>query len=208
MAQLLVLGELPATAAEVFSLPEHRAIVGLLRLDLPTVIVLPLYLLFLGLFAPLRQAVRARAICATSLAFVGVKLVLATPTALSLILLSESMAQRPRRRQEISYLMQKSDPGHRYVARNGAMMGGILGQSGAVLICVVMLRNAVFSKTTAYLGIVTHGLDLAHIVFGLLLPIIGTILMAVAGPLYPIWLFLVGRRPFQLAAASSTGKPF
>lgn len=86
-------------------------------------------------------------------------------------------------------------------------MGGILGQSGAVLICVVMLRSAVFRKTTAYLGIVMRGLDLA-IVFGLLLPVVGVVLMALAGPLYPIWLFLVGRRLFQLAAASSRGKPF
>lgn len=63
MVQLLVLGGPPATAAEVFSLLQNRRIVGLLRLDLPTIIVLPLYyLLFLGLFAALRQTDRARAL--------------------------------------------------------------------------------------------------------------------------------------------------
>ena len=210
MAQLLVLGGPPATAAEVFSLLQHRRIVGFLRLDLPTVIVLPLYyLLFLGLFAALRQTDRARAILATSLAFVGVTLVLATPTALSLIPLSEkyAAATTAATRNELlaaGEAILATDMWH----GTGAIMGGILGQSGAVLICVVMLRSAVFGKTTAYLGIVMHGLDLAHIVFGLLLPVVGIVLMAVAGPLYPIWLFLVGRRFFQLASASSTGKPF
>jgi hypothetical protein len=83
-------------------------------------------------------------------------------------------------------------------------MGGILVQSGAVLISVVMLRSSVFSRTTAYLGILMHGLDLAHIVSGLILPVSGVVLMAIAGPLYPVWLFLVGRRLLQLAAKGSS----
>jgi hypothetical protein len=85
----------------------------------------------------------------------------------------------------------------------GAILGGVLLQCGAVLICVVMLRGGVFSKATAWLGIVMHGLDLAHIVCGLLLPVSGVVLMAIAGPLYPIWLFLVGRRLLKLAAGKS-----
>ena len=48
-----------------------------------------------------------------------------------------------------------------------------------------------------------HGLDLAHIVSGLFLPASGVVLMAIAGPLYPIWFFLVGRRLLQLAATGS-----
>jgi hypothetical protein len=81
-------------------------------------------------------------------------------------------------------------------------MGGILLQSSAVLISVVMLRSSVFGKATAYLGILMHGVDLAHIVFGLFLPGVGIVLMAIAGPLYPIWLFLVSRRLLQLAERS------
>jgi hypothetical protein len=71
-----------------------------------------------------------------------------------------------------------------------------------VLISVVMLRSSVFGKPTAYLGILMHGFDLAHIVLGLLLPVLGVVFMAIAGPFYPIWLFLVGRRLLKLAAAS------
>jgi len=86
----------------------------------------------------------------------------------------------------------------------GAIMGGILVQSGAMLISVVMLRSSVFSRTTAYLVILMHGLDLAHIAFGLFLPGTGIVLLAISGPLYPIWLFLAGRRLLQLTSSSST----
>jgi hypothetical protein len=63
-----------------------------------------------------------------------------------------------------------------------------------------MLRGGVFGKATAWLGIVMHALDLAHILGGLFLPAAGVILMAIAGPMYPIWLYLVGRRMLKLAA--------
>jgi hypothetical protein len=80
-----------------------------------------------------------------------------------------------------------------------AILGGVLLQCGAVLISVVMLRGSVFSKTTAWLGIVIHGLDLAHIVGWLLLPAAGFVLLSIAGPLYPVWFILVGLRLLRLA---------
>ena len=48
----------------------------------------------------------------------------------------------------------------------GATMGGVLLECGAALISVVMLRSGVFTKATAYVGILAHGLDLAHIAPG------------------------------------------
>jgi hypothetical protein len=206
MVQLVVLGGQPATAAEAFSLLRNNRTVGLLRLDLPTVVAMPLYyFLFLGLFAALRRADRANAILATSLALVGVTLLLATPTALSMLSLSEKYAAATTEATRI----QLQAAGEAILATDiwhgtGAIMGGILVQSGAVLISVVMLRSSVFGRTTAYVGILTHGLDLAHIVFGLFLPLAGVVLMAIAGPLYLLWFPLVGRRLLQLAAAGST----
>ena len=200
IVQLIVLGGQPATAAEAFRLLQSNRIVGLLRLDLPTVFALPLYyFLFLGLFAALRRTDRANAILSTALAFVGVTLLLATPTALSMMSLSQRYAAataEPTRTQLLAAgeAILATDIWH----GTGAILGGILMQSGAVLISVVMLRSRVFGRPTAYLGVVMHGLDLAHIVSGIFLPVAGTVLMAIAGPLYPIWLFLVGRRLLQL----------
>ena len=206
MVQLVALGGPPTTAAEAFRLLQNNRIVGLLRLDLPTVLAVPLYyFVFLGLFAALRKTDRANAILSTALAFVGVTLLLATPTALSMLSLSEKYATATTEATKAQLLAA----GEAILATDiwhgtGAIIGGILVQSAAVLISVVMLRGTVFGKTTAYLGIVMHGLDLAHIVFGLFLPASGVVLMAIAGPFYPVWFFLIGRRLLQLAATGST----
>jgi len=204
IVQMLVLGGPPTSAAEAFTLLQHNKALGLLRLDLPTVVVMPLYyLLFLGLFVALRRMNPAIALLSTALVFVGVTLLLATPTALSMIPLSEKFAAATSDTARMQFLtageaLMASDIWH----GTGAILGGALLQCGAVLICSVMLRGGIFGKKTAWLGIVMHSLDLAHIVCGLFVPAAGIILMATAGPLYPIWLFLVGRRLLQLAAGS------
>lgn len=199
--QVVVLGGPPTTAAEAFTLLQKNKMVGLLRLDLPTTIAMPLYyFLVLGLFAALRHTDRANAILSTALTLVGVTLFLAMPTGLSMVPLSERYAAATTEALRI----QLQAAGEAILATyiwhgTGAMLGGILLQGGLVLISVVMLRSRIFSKTTAYLGVLTHGLDLAHIVVGLLLPRFGVVLMAIAGPLYPVWFLLVGRRLLQLA---------
>jgi hypothetical protein len=204
MVQLVLLGGPPTTAAAAFSLLHEHKIVGLLRLDLPTVFVMPLYyLLFLGLLAALWRTDRANATLSTSLAFVGVTLLLATPTGLSMMWLSEKYAAATTDAARMQFLaageaLLAADVWH----GTGAIIGGILAQSGAVLISVVMLRSSVFGKPTAYLGILMNGFDLAHIVLGLFVPVAGVVFMAIAGPFYPIWLFLVGRRLLKLAAAN------
>lgn len=202
MVQLLLLGGPPQTAAEAFTLLQHHRIVALLRLDLPTICILPFYyLLFLGLYAALSKTDHARVLLATALAFVGVTLVLATPTALSMIPLSDKYAAATSDAARNQLLaagdaIMASDIWH----ATGAIIGGILAQCGAVLICIVMLRGGVFGKVTAYIGIVMHGLDLAHIALGVFWPGAGFVLMAIAGPLYPVWFFLVGRRLLELGS--------
>ena len=202
MVQMIVLGGQPASAAQAFDLLQHHRVVGLLRLDLPTVAVLPLYyLLFLGLFAALRTSDYANALLSTALAFVGTTLVLSTPTALSMLPLSDKFAAATSdaARNELlsaGEAIMAADIWH----STGAILGGVLLQCGAVLISVVMLRGQVFSKTTAWLGILMHGIDLAHILGGLFLPVSGMILLAIAGPLYPVWFLLVGLRLLKLAS--------
>jgi hypothetical protein len=200
LVQLGVLGGQPATAAEAFRLLHASRVLGLMRLDLPTVLALPLYyLVFLGLFVALRQEVPAHAALATALAFVGVTLVLATPMGLSMLPLSDKYAAATS--EEVRGRLLAA--GEAILAADmwhgtGAFVGGILLQSGAVLISVAMLRTSVFTRTTAYVGILTHGLDLVHVVLGPFSAAAGALFMAVAGPLYLIWFPLVGRRLLQL----------
>jgi len=201
MIVLALFGVSPSTAAESFAMLQNSRIVGLLRLDILTVFVyMPLcYLLFLGIYVALRRTNGAYAALATVLVFVGITLFLATPSALSMIVLSDKYAVATTDAQRSQLLaageaILASDMWH----GTGAIIGGMLLQSGALLISVVMLQGKIFSKAIAYVGIVTHGLDLAHLVVLFLVPRLGTILMIVAGTLYLIWLPLVGLRLFQL----------
>jgi len=202
MVQMSVLGGPPATVAEAFRLLQQNKVVGLLRLDFPTVLVLPLYyLLFFGLFAALKDTDRTHAAIATAVVFLGVTLVLAMPTALPLMALSDKYAAATSEALRAHFLAA----GEAVLATDiwhgtGAYVGGIFVQTGAVWISFVMLRG-VFSKATAYIGIITHGLDLVHIVFVPFLPKLSTLFMIIAGLGYPVWLFLVGRRLLQLGNA-------
>jgi hypothetical protein len=206
IAQMIALGGQPSNAEEAFRLLQTNRIVGLLRLDLPTVIILPLYyLLFLSLYVALRRSSRTTALLAATLAFAGNTLVLSTPTALSLIPLSDRYAAATSDVARSKLLaagtaLMASDIWH----STGAILGAVLLQTGAVLISVAMLRSGAFSRFAAWLGIAMHGLDLAHVLVGPFLPTTSALLLAIAGPFYPVWFFLVGRSLFQQAALETT----
>ncbi len=192
----------PSDPAAIFAMLHEHKIEGLLRLDLPTIFCMPLYyLVFIGLFAALRRVDFSNAIVSTALAFAGNTLVLATPTALPMLRLSDMYFAATTDAQKAQYVAAAEAIMAANIWHNtGALVGAVLLQSGAVLICYVMLRGGVFSKGTAWLGIVMHGFDLLHVLIGNFAPLSGTVLMAIAGVLYPFWFFLVGRRLLQLAA--------
>jgi len=208
MVQIAILGGPPATAADAFRVLQQNKVVGLLRLDFPTVLALPwYYLLFFGLFAALKDTDRTHAAIGTVLVFLGVTLVLAMPTALPLVALSDKYANATSDAMKAHFLaaaeaVLATDIWH----GTGAYMGGILVQTGAVWISVVMLRG-VFGKATAYVGIITHGLDWVHIVIVPFLPKASSVFMIIAGLGYPVWLFLVGRRLLQLGKAEHSVIP-
>lgn len=199
MVQIPLLGGPPASAAEAFAILQRSAVVGLLRLDLLTVLVLPLYyVLFYGLYAALRDTNRTYASVATGMIFIGVTLVLAMPTALPMLALSRQYAGATTEAMRTHFLaageaLLATDIWH----GTGAWIGGLLVQIGAVWISIVML-SGVFNGWAAWIGILTHGLDAVHIVLMPFAPSVAVPLMIVAGIGYPVWLFLVGRRLLQL----------
>lgn len=203
MVQLLTLGGQPAGAQEAFQLLQRQPLIGLARLDLPTLFALPLYyVLFAGLLAALKDSDGECALLSTLLAVAGVTLLLATPTALSMLTLAEkhraAASEEDRRRLlAAGEALLASDIWH----GTGAIIGGILLQAGSALISAAMLRGAVFSRATAWLGIAVHGLDLLHILIAMVHATAGAMLMALAGPLYPVWFLIVGRRLLHMGNA-------
>lgn len=197
---LTVFGGPPTSASQAFAMLQTNRIVGLLRMDLLTVVFLPLYyLIFLGVFLALDGNKNHRSIIALLAIFIGVTLLLATPSVFSMLSLSDKYATATSVNQQEQLLaageaILASDMWH----GTGAILGGIIIQLGALLFSILMLPGTVFNKLTAYLGIITHGLDFAHFFFLLLIPSMGGILLAIAGTLYLLWFPLIGVRLIQL----------
>ncbi len=203
MIVLAVLGAAPSTAAETFAMLQNNRIIGLLRLDVLTVFIMPLYYLLLpSICVALWRTAGLDAVLATALVFVGLTLFLATPSALSMLALSDKYVAATTEAARGQLLaageaVVASDMWH----GTGAIVGGLLLQCGTLWISVAMLKGTVFSKAVAWSGILTHGLDLAHLIILPFVPPVGIILLSIGGVLYLVWLPLVGFRLFQLARA-------
>ncbi len=205
MIVLTVFGGQPSTAHEAFSILQTNRILGLLRMDLLTIIFIPLYyLIFLGIFLALNGKKNAWSIIALISVFVGVALFLATPSVLSLMNLSDKYVMATSENQQNQLIaageaILASDMWH----GTGAILGGVLIQIGTLIFSILMLPGNVFNKLTAYVGIITHGLDLAHFFFLFVVPTVGVILLAIAGTLYLLWFPLIGVRLIQIGKGVS-----
>jgi hypothetical protein len=200
MILLVIIGGQPETVIETYDLLNENQIVGLLRLDVLTLLIMPFYYpLFLCIYVALKKTDISYITLSTVLAFVGVTLFLATPSAFSLVSLSDKYAAATNAAYKDQLLaageaMLASDMWH----SSGAMIGGFLVLIAALVVSILMLKSGNFGKGTAYMGILTHGLDLLHIVFMFIFPKVGVFLMAIAGPLYLVWFPLLARDFFRL----------
>jgi hypothetical protein len=179
--------------------------VALLRLDILTLLVLPLYyILFLGLFVGLRKTNPSYTTLGTLVTCAGLTLVLATPSVFSWLSLSDKFAAATTEGQRNQLLaageaLLASDLWH----GSGAIIGSMLMLIGIVIISVVMTQSQKFGKATAYVGIATHGMDLLRVIVGFFAPTVSFILMAIAGPLYLVWFPLLARDFFKLSRNNS-----
>jgi hypothetical protein len=201
MAQLILFGGQPENALEAFTMLAENKLIGFLRLDIPTLLIMPLYyVIFLCIFISLWKTDPALATLGSILAFAGVTLFLATPSAFSWIPLNEkylaatSVAEKDQLIAAGEALLA-SDMWH----GSGAIIGGLLILIASLILSIVMLKSGTFSKATAIVGIVTYALDLAHALVGFISPQAGVILMAIAGPLYLVWFPLLGRDLFRMS---------
>ena len=206
MLVMALIGPPPETITECFTMLNENKFWGLLRLDILTVFIMPLYyVLFYSMYIALKKNNNEILFISIILIFAGLTLFLATPSVFSYLHLSDKFVTATSEIQK-TYLLSAgeailaSDMWH----GTGAKIGGILIQIGALLVSILMLRNNVFSKLTAYIGIFTHGLDLLHILIGFFLPKGEVILMAIAGSLYLVWFPLIGFRLFKLSKYCKT----
>jgi len=205
MLILTLLGAAPENAQACFEMIRRNVAAALLRLDVLTVLVMPVFcVLYAGLYIAMRRECYVLAILSCASAVMGVMLILVNASPASLVYLSDQYAAATiESRRALLVAAGEAVISNDMWHGTSAKMGGLLLQFAGVLISVAMLRTAVFSKVIGYLGVVAHGLDFLHIVIGFFAPKLAVLAIAIAGPLYLVWFPLVARRLFQLAKVGS-----
>lgn len=209
-----VVGGKPANAAEYFAAYGDSKLIGLLRDDFSSVIIISLYLFTApALYLALRRTAPVLAAYATLFTLIAITVTYATHSGFSLMHLSDAYAQAMDATQQ-SELLAAAEA---VIASDiwnstGGYAGGILLQGAGVLLALAMLRGDDFGRLTAYAGLLANGIDLLQHLLHPFTPGLSEIILWVAGPAYFLWFPLLGRDLLRLsrraiAAAKATPAP-
>ena len=196
-----IFGAQPETAAEAFEMLQDNLWVGVLRLDLLTLLIMPFYYVFIiAFYVAMKPAKNIYLLLAALLGICGNTLFLATPSVFSWLELFKAYQASTDALTQSQILsagevLLASDMWH----GSGAQLGGVLLQTSMVMISVLMLKSPSFGRWTALSGIVVNGVDLLHILVGFFAPTLGTTIFFIAGPLYFVWYPLLARDFSRLA---------
>lgn len=188
----------PSTVVGYFTLFHKNALLGLLDLDLLSIVDYVLFVpMFLALYMALRRVSPSFMVIATSLAFVGIAVYFASNTAFEMHSLSNQYAAATTDAQRSLF-----------VASGQAMLAIYQGTAfdvsyvflaiAPLIISVVMLQGNTFGKVTAYVGIVANVLAV-----GLFVPAIGVFLSLISVVGLLIWYVLIAWRLFLFAQRAS-----
>ncbi len=196
------------TAIDWFHLFQSNWFFGLRNLGLlPNILTLILLIpLFLALYAVHRQVDGAYAALALILSLVGAAIYLSNNAAFPMWALSAKYAAATTEAQRTLI----AAAGEAILARGedftpGTFIGFLLGEIAIVLISYVMLRGGIFSKATAYAGILGGLFLTVFTIWSTFIPVFfeAAMILAMIGGLASIaWYVLTARRLFQLSKAS------
>lgn len=188
----------PSTAIDYFTLFQSNSLLGLLALDLLIIVDIVLgILLLLALYIALRRSSESFMDIALALGFLGNTAYIASNTAFNMLYLSKQYASATTDAQRSLFLAA----GEAMLAIfNGTafQLNYVLGSVVMIIISVVMLRSNIFSKVTAYMGILAGVIG-----FGLYVPTIGIYISIFSVVFMAIWYILIARRLFQLGQGVS-----
>jgi len=184
----------PSTVVGWFALFQNNKLLGLLSLELlivvGNVLAIPVYLAF---YIALRRASVSFMAIATAVGLVGIAAIFAARPIFEMLYLSDQYAAATTETQKAMFLAA-GDAMLAIFNGTAAQVNYVLAAIALLTVSVVMLRSSVFSKVTAYVGIITNVLAL-----GFYVPKIGIILALISVlPFLIIWNILIARRFFQL----------
>ena len=202
---IILFGEpYPATTEDWFNLFIRSKLLGLFYLNALDMASITLFcLMFLALCVALKRGNESAMAIAGLLASIGAAVFIASRSVtFSMIPLSDQYAAAATDAQHAQILLIGDAVGVQIQATPRTT--GFLIMSVAVLIIsVTMLRNQIFNKATAVVGILSSILVFALHISIIIVPAIADPLMGFGMLLWIIWLVLVGVRLLQLGRAAS-----
>ncbi len=194
----------PSTVIGYFTLFQSNKLIGLLDLYLLEIPVYALFVpMFLALYAALKRANKSFMALATTLAIIGIAVFLATNNPFSMLSLSDQYAAATTDAQRSLFLAagQAMLANTNQRAVGGFNMGLLLVSVAGLIVSAIMLRSNIFSKVTAYVGILANALSLAEYFRLVFVPEAVLLLLSIAIAsclLLLIWYILIARRLYQL----------
>jgi len=186
------------TVIDWFTLFQNHWFLGLRNLGLLNIIGAALLApTFLAIYSALRRDNEAYGAFGTILFFVGVAVYIASNSAFAMLSLSGQYASATTDAQR-SLLIAA---GQAMLAEGQTRAGIPLIEFASLVISVVMLRGKVFSKATAYTGILGNVLLMVFEAILAFVPAflnVGLVIAGGGGLAIMIWYLLVGRRLLQL----------
>ena len=195
---------LPSTVIGYFTLFQSNRLIGLIDLYLLEIPAYALFVpMFLALYAALRRANESYMALATTLAIIGIAVFLATNNPFSMLSLSDQYASATTDAQRSLFLAagQAMLANTNQRAVEGFNMGFLLVSVAGLIVSAVMLRSNIFSKVTAYMGILANAVSLAEYFRLVFVPeaVLLLLFLALASFLFLlIWYILIARRLFQI----------
>lgn len=184
----------PSTVDSYFTLFQNNWLLGLLSLDLLYIVNnILLILIYLALYNALRRTNESFTAIALTFGLVGIAAYFASNTAFEMLSLSNQYAAATTDAQR-AMLLGAGEAMLATYKGTAFDVYYILNAVAILIFSVVMLRSNVFSKVTAYLGIVAGVLMSVPSTAGT----IGLYFALISLAPWAIWLILFARRLFQL----------
>jgi len=182
-----------AVVAGWLALLHNHRFLGLIDMDLFLIIQEVLAVpMVLALYLALKRANESIMALATVLSLVGIVTFFGSNTTFSMLSLSRQYAAATTEAQR-SMCIAAGQVMIALYSGTAFQVSYILGSATIVMICAVMLRSSVFSRTTAYAGMAASVIGL-----GLYVPRVGIYISVASVPFWAIWNLLIARKFFQL----------
>ena len=194
---------IPETAIESFTHFQTNKLIGLLVLEFPYLVsnILSI-LIYLAFYIALRRENESVMAIATVLGLIAIAVVFAARPTFDMLYLSEQYAAATTEAQR-AILLAAGEAKLALVYGTVQQVHYFLGAVALLLVSIVMLRSDIFSRTTAYMGIIANVL-----VFGLYVPTIGVYISIISVfPFLTLWLILIGLKFLQLGSRQNEVLP-